>query len=185
MKPFHLYKSLKLKNILCLTALLFAACASVHAQYAIKGRVIDATTNSPVNGASVFTKSDSSIQTITDNNGIFSLQLNSNKEPIYVTAIGYSSVATTVTSDFLTIPITSSFANLDEIIVSGNREVQRRTEVPLAINVISKSLINDTKATRLDMLLNKVPGVFMADLGNGTQHVGKATDRHKKFVFIS
>ena len=44
--------------------------------------------------------------------------------------------------------------------------MQRRTEVPLAINVISKSLINDTKATRLDMLINKVPGVYMVDLGN-------------------
>jgi outer membrane receptor protein involved in Fe transport len=59
-----------------------------------------------------------------------------------------------------------SFASLDEVIISGNREVQRRTEVPVAINVISKALINDTKATRLDMLINTVPGVFMVDLGN-------------------
>ncbi|MEO5997455.1 MAG: TonB-dependent receptor plug domain-containing protein [Chitinophagaceae bacterium] len=32
--------------------------------------------------------------------------------------------------------------------------------------VISKTNINDTKALRLDMLINKIPGVFMVDLGN-------------------
>ena len=66
----------------------------------------------------------------------------------------------------MVIYLTPSFGNLNEVIVSGNREVQKRTEVPVAINVISKTQINDTKATRLDMLVNKVPGVFMVDLGN-------------------
>src|SRR5687768_1269929 len=65
-----------------------------------------------------------------------------------------------------TITIQPSFSNLDEIIITGSREIQRRTEVPIAVSVISKAMINDTKATRLDMLINKVPGVFMVDLGN-------------------
>jgi outer membrane receptor protein involved in Fe transport len=52
------------------------------------------------------------------------------------------------------------------VIVSGNREIQKRTEVPAAIDVISKTQINDTKATRIDQLVNKIPGVFMVDLGN-------------------
>ena len=69
-------------------------------------------------------------------------------------------------SSELFILLTPSFANLNEVIVSGSREVQRRTEVPVAVNVISKTTINETKATRLDMLINKVPGVFMVDLGN-------------------
>ena len=43
---------------------------------------------------------------------------------------------------------------------------QKRTEVPVAVNVISKTTINETKGTRLDMVINKVPGVYMVDLGN-------------------
>ena len=43
---------------------------------------------------------------------------------------------------------------------------KKELKCPVAIDVISKTQINDTKATRLDMLVNKVPGVFMVDLGN-------------------
>lgn len=155
-----------MNRILCLTALLITACLSAHAQYAIKGTVIDATTNRPVNGVSVYTNSLSSTQAVTDKNGNFTLQAKDGGEMIHFTAMGYAPAQAAITSNHLMVSITPLFANLDEIIVSGNREVQRRTEVPVAINVLSKTLINDTKATRLDMLLNKVPGVFMADLGN-------------------
>ncbi len=104
------------------------------------------------------------IHRVTDLNGNFYLPKPS--DSIRVSSVGYSSVISTVNQQKSLISILPSFANLNEVIVSGNREVQKRTEVPVAIDVISKTQINDTKASRLDMLVNKVPGVFMVDLGN-------------------
>jgi outer membrane receptor protein involved in Fe transport len=55
---------------------------------------------------------------------------------------------------------------LQEMIVTGNRMAQKRTEAPIAISTISARTIAETKANQLDQLLNKVSGVFMVDLGN-------------------
>jgi len=57
-------------------------------------------------------------------------------------------------------------SKLQEVIVSGNRMAQKRTEAPIAISTISAQTISDTKANQFDQLLNKVSGVFMVDLGN-------------------
>ena len=55
---------------------------------------------------------------------------------------------------------------LQQLIVSGNRTIQKRTEAPIAISILSAQTIKDTRANQLDQLLNKVTGVFMVDLGN-------------------
>ena len=55
---------------------------------------------------------------------------------------------------------------LHEVVVSGNRTAQKRTELPIAIANISGRTIQETKAQRLDFLLNQVSGVNMINLGN-------------------
>lgn len=57
-------------------------------------------------------------------------------------------------------------SQLQEVIVSASRTAQARREAPVAVAVISQQTIQDTKASRLDYLLNKVSGVFMVNLGN-------------------
>ena len=148
---------------MCLTALLWMAISMAFAQNKITGKVIDAATNQPLQGATV-TDLQNKINRISDQNGNFSLP--EETDSIRVSSIGYYTLKSAVNEQKMVISLSPSFANLNEVIVSGNREVQKRTEVPVAIDVISKTQINDTKATRLDMLVNKVPGVFMVDLGN-------------------
>jgi iron complex outermembrane recepter protein len=97
------------------------------------------------------------------------------------TAYTQTSVKEQITDTTTTQP---PFANLDEIIITGSREVQRRTEVPIAVSVISKTLINETKATRLDMLINKVPGVFMVDLGNEQHSMAVRQPMGTKNLFL-
>ncbi len=60
----------------------------------------------------------------------------------------------------------ASYNLLQQLIVSGNRTLQKRTEAPIAISILSAQTIRDAKANQLDQLLNKVTGVFMVDLGN-------------------
>ncbi len=150
---------------LYLTAFLFIILTHSFAQTPVKGKVLDASTNQPVQGVTVSVKGNQ-INTVTDKYGSFSLNTHSIGDSVHFTSIGYEPKNILATSKEMFVLLTPSFANLNEIIISGNREIQRRTEVPVAINVISKATINETKATRLDMLVNKAPGVFMVDLGN-------------------
>ncbi len=61
-------------------------------------------------------------------------------------------------------------ASLQTVIVTGNKLIQKRTEAPIAISIISSSQITQAKATRIDYLLNKVSGVYMPSIG-GEQHM--------------
>ncbi|NIM34359.1 MAG: TonB-dependent receptor [Hydrotalea flava] len=133
-----------------------------YTQSTMSGTVLDAVTKQALQGATITDFANHHIY-LTDANGNFSIPTKT--DSISVTCIGYypKKIKTTNQGRIL---LTPSFSNLNEIIISGSRETQKRTEVPVAINVISKTQINDTKATRLDMLINKVPGVFMVDLGN-------------------
>jgi iron complex outermembrane receptor protein len=146
-----------------LTVLLLMVFGIAFSQFVVKGKVMDASTSQALQGASVFDKQNK-INIISDENGIFSLSQKT--DSIEISSIGYYTLKKEVLNQELVVFLTPSFGNLNEIIVSASREIQKRTEVPAAVNVISKTQINDTKATRLDMLVNKVPGVFMVDLGN-------------------
>src|SRR6185312_3351659 len=148
---------------LCLTALLFVATSFAFAQDKIMGKVIDAATNQPLQGATV-TDLQNNSNTVCDRSGNF--YISANTDSIRVSSVGYYSLNAPVNKEKMVISLSQSFTNLNEVVVSGNREAQKRTEVPVAIDVISKTQINDTKATRIDQLVNKIPGVFMVDLGN-------------------
>lgn len=147
---------------ICLTVLSLLTMSIVFAQKKISGTLIDATTNQSVSGVTI-SDLQNKISTVSDQNGNFSLP---ETDSIEITSIGYRLLKVSTAGLQKIIMLTPSFGNLNEVIVSANREVQKRTDVPVAIDVISKTQINDTKATRLDMLVNKVPGVFMVDLGN-------------------
>lgn len=146
-----------------LTVVMLMAIGVASAQTKITGKVVDAATRQPLQGATI-TDLQYNLHRVADINGNFTLPEGS--DSVRVSSVGYSSVTRTVNEQKNVISLLPAFANLNEIIISGNREMQKRAEVPVAIDVISKSQINETKATRLDMLVNKVPGVFMVDLGN-------------------
>lgn len=148
---------------ICLTMLLLMAFMITFAQKQTSGKVMDAATNQALQGVTI-ADLRTQIKTISDQNGNFSLPKKT--DSLQVSCIGYYKLIKAVTTPDMIIYLTPSFGNLNEIIVSGNRGTQKRTEAPVAINVISKTQINDAKAIRLDLLINKVPGVFMVDLGN-------------------
>lgn len=64
----------------------------------------------------------------------------------------------------------SSFSPLTTVIVSANKFQQKRRESPIAISLLTADIIEKTKASRIDFLLNKVSGVYMPTIGN-EQHM--------------
>jgi outer membrane receptor protein involved in Fe transport len=64
----------------------------------------------------------------------------------------------------------SSSAQLQTVIVTASKSLEKRVEAPLAISVLGPNLVRQTSAPRIDYLLNKVSGVYMPSIG-GEQHM--------------
>jgi hypothetical protein len=109
---------------MCLTALLWMAISMAFAQNKFTGKVIDAATNQPLQGVTV-RDLQKKITSISDQNGNFSLP--EETDSIRVSSIGYYTFNDAVKEQKIVISLSPSFANLNEVVVSGNREVQKRT----------------------------------------------------------
>jgi len=148
-----------------LLILVYFIYTPLFAQTTVHGTVTDSMTGTPLGGVIISGVNNGSVHTTTDGTGTFRLQTNTPLDSIRVSHTGYRSQKLPVSPGGMHISL-HPMADLGEVIVSASRELQPRSEAPIAIQAISRATINETKATRLDMLINKVPGVFMVDLGN-------------------
>jgi iron complex outermembrane receptor protein len=136
----------------------------------VKGKVFDALTREGIEGATVTIHGtegpghpDKSL--MTDASGNFALEADAGAE-LVISAVGYTTRTIRVTVSKIPVDMAPNHNKLQEIVVSGNRTAQKRGESPIAISTISKQTMEDTKAQRLDLLLNQVSGVNMINLGN-------------------
>jgi outer membrane receptor protein involved in Fe transport len=146
-------------GIICLFA-----STKLQAQNRIKGRIFDAVSKEGIEGATIMVKG-SSKGVASDPSGGFTLEA-SGKVELVISAMGYTSKTVEASGSSILVALPPSGNRLQEIVVSGNRTAQKRSESPIAIATIDKQTIQDTRAQRLDMLLNKVSGVNMVNLGN-------------------
>lgn len=147
-----------------LTLLLIGVGVESQSQHRVSGHVYDKDNGYPVSDVSV-SSLNKKIFAKTNRAGLFVLESNAPIDSIIISAVNYKQQKLSA-SDNIQVYLLPHDTQLTEVIVSANREQQPRSEAPIAIHTISKATINETKATRLDLLLNKVPGVFMVDLGN-------------------
>lgn len=59
-----------------------------------------------------------------------------------------------------------SITSIEEVYVTVNKTATKKSEMPVAIHKLSKKFIEETKATSMYELVNKVPGAIMVNLGN-------------------
>jgi outer membrane receptor protein involved in Fe transport len=59
-----------------------------------------------------------------------------------------------------------SATRLDDVVVSGSREVTPLSATPSAIGKLDEQALKDTRATNITQAVNQIPGVHMVDLGN-------------------
>lgn len=143
----------------------------------LKGKVYDADTKEALQGATI--KSNNLIiQSGID--GSFIVPAGAIEMEISFT--GY--VSQKVSSSHLSIALKRNSGNMQEIVISANRTLQKRMEAPVALATISKQTIEDAKAQRLDYLLNKVSGVFMVNLGNEQHEMSIRQPMTTKSLFL-
>jgi iron complex outermembrane recepter protein len=154
-----------LKYNLVLLALLFNNILLGQTQ--VSGKIFDNLTQEPLVGAIV--KASSTIGVSTDELGRFSIKTES--KTLQISALGYKTQEVTIPSNgILNLGLEASPIDLQQVVVTANREAQLRSEAPIAISKLSSKLIDDTKAISLFEVMNKVSGVNMVNLNN-EQHM--------------
>src|SRR5689334_18808624 len=154
----------------------------LFAQSSINGKIINAQTREPIEGATI-QNTEGAGSTVSGINGSFSL--NGNQGKYNISFIGYSTEKVQLNSGKEQIialqPVTSS---LQEIVVSANREAVKRSEAPIAISLISTKMLRDAKPVTLDQVLNKVSGVYMVNLGNEQHEMSIRQPMTTKSLFL-
>lgn len=170
----------------CVIAILIVLTgASTYGQNNCSGKVIDAVTNEPVANASIQIRNTNK-GTVTNNKGEFSLPLTSTENELIISSLGYLPVTitnTTLQKEWL-ISLKSNNNSMQEIVISASRTAQKRSEAPVAIATISKQTMEDTRATRIDQLVNKVSGVNMVNLGNEQHQMSIRQPMTTKSLFL-
>ncbi|UAY54954.1 TonB-dependent receptor [Arachidicoccus terrestris] len=161
-------------------------------QQPIRGRVTDRNTGQPIVGVTIQFKTSccceekgDNCQCISGANGSFIIPYKSTgsycnmqpdedcgiqKDTLIISAVNYQT--TTFILDQgqvnapITVELTPSDNNLAEVLVTAARFRQNRSDIPAAIGIVDSLQLALTKATSINQLINQVPGVFMADLGN-------------------
>lgn len=170
----------------CVTAILIVLTgARSYAQTHCTGKVIDAATHEPVVHASIQVKNTGQ-GTVTNNQGEFSLPLSVTANELLVSSLGYypATIDKTSLQKPLLISLQANNNSLQEIVISASRTAQKRSEAPVAIATISKQTMEDTRAIRIDQLVNKISGVNMVSLGNEQHSMSIRQPMTTKSLFL-
>lgn len=144
-----------------LLAAIAACCQSLYAQTNIHGKIFDAVNKEAISGATIL---DNKHTVLSDASGNFFIK--TADTALKISCNGYHISNYYLHGSHANIALQPIINELNAVVVSANRTAEKRSEAPIAIAIINKQAIEDTKAQRLDFLLNKVSGVNMINLGN-------------------
>lgn len=131
----------------------------------VTGTVISADDNEPIVGASVVVKGSTTIGTVTDFDGMFSLDVPSSAKTLVVSYVGMESQDVSV-KPMLKIIMRSSSEALDEVVVTGYG-VTKKAAFTGAASIISASSISKLNDSNpIKALEGSVPGLQM-NIGSG------------------
>jgi TonB-linked SusC/RagA family outer membrane protein len=123
----------------------------------ITGKVIDEQGEAII-GANILTQ-DKLVGTITDANGLFSLNVPANAT-LTVAYIGYKTTTVKVgTSDYLEITLSEDSQKLDEIIVVGYGTQKKATLTGSVVQVSNEQLLTTKNTNVQNMMTGKLPGL--------------------------
>lgn len=155
-----------MKSIYNLLIVSILAMNITFAQNVIKGKIYDNQTHEPVVGASIKIEGTNA-GTTTNINGQFQFETTQKVSKITISSIGFQAqIIDYQDNKPLSVSLEPSVENLQQVVVTANREAGLRTQAPVAISKLSATLINDTKATNIYEIINKTPGVLMLNYNN-------------------
>lgn len=151
-------------NYIIILLCFIAFTTMVKGQCVWKGKVIDFQTGEPLSGVTLSV--DGQAVGITELDGSYRITLPCSDSILLFSYVGYRNVALPISEEEEVVRLAATSAVLDQLVVSANRYEQKRNTVPVSISALSTQLLDETRPQRLDEMLNKVPGVYMVDLGS-------------------
>ena len=148
-----------MKKITFLLLCLFLGIGLITAQTrTITGTVFSDEDSEPIIGASVFIKNNTTVGTVTDADGKFSLRVPDDARILVFSYIGMITQEIEI-QPVMSVILKSDLQNLDEIVVVGYG-TQRKVTLTGAVSAITNEEIVATKNENvMNMLTGKVPGV--------------------------
>lgn len=155
------------------------------AQSLFRGKIIDGITKEPIARASVQVKG-SQLGAFTNDQGTFELSIPAGQQTLLISYLGYQPVTIPVEPQQTTliIALQSNNNTMQEIVISANRDMARRSQAPVAINTLTAKTIQDAKPITVDQVLNKVSGVYMVNLGNEQHSMSIRQPMTTKSLFL-
>lgn len=142
------------------------AFISFAQQAQIKGIIVDQNTLQPVENAVVIL--DKKKQSISDSLGKFSFVAFAGKHVLKVSRVGYRTYFLNLTLDEGAIKNVSielePFNNqMDQVVIAGSRNGKKVAKEVASVSIIKPYLIDNTNSTDLSQVVNRLPGVQVAD----------------------
>ncbi len=157
-----------MKKIILTVLLICISTLSIWSQeITIKGTVVDAF-DEPLEGVVIKSKKLNKATT-TDETGNFILENIEEGEWLIFSFIGYDT-ASIRAKDTMNVTMNEATTDLDMVVVSASRALQRRKDLPVAISTVSRLTMEEVNPISIDQVLNQKSGVHMVDLGN-EQHM--------------
>lgn len=155
-----------LKRIIHLLFFITLYYPSYSQQASISGKVTSSNSKEALPGASVFV--DGKALTVTDENGIYSINLSSGKHELIFRFISFidKNISVELREDEkreLNIALNESSRELNLVVVSAGKFEQKLEEVTVSMEVIKPKLIEDRNITSMDDALQYAGGVSIID----------------------
>ena len=151
------------RRCVCLILLLFSGLG-VFAQKIVTGKVTSSKDNLPVVSATVTVKG-TTVATLTDANGNFTITLPAGKTALIVTSIGYANTEIDASAGSVTVSLTETTSSLDEIVVTGYT-TQKKKDITGSVAVVDVADAKKIPTTSSEQLLQgQASGVTVINSG--------------------
>jgi outer membrane receptor protein involved in Fe transport len=128
----------------------------------IKGKVVDNASNQGVPGAKLQTSEGKKATANPD--GSFSIPFNQLPVKLIVSAETFVNDTINVTSlEFITLKLSPEVVEISTLVVTASRRGQRVEEVPISMEVLKPTLIDNKGITDLEQAVDQSPGVYAMD----------------------
>lgn len=164
-------------NFFSLVGTVFAlGTGQLYAQTTIRGKVIDQH-NQPIQGASI-TDNNTKVQTQTDTNGEFSLQVKAEQPSVTVRFVGFEEVTITdLNTDFLTIKLNPTSSELTEVVVTALGISREKKALGYAVQEVKGVELQTRPTNALSALSGKVAGLQVVTSGGNMGGSSRVTLR--------
>ena len=150
------------KRILLLVITIFLSSQLLNAQtITVKGRIVDATTKNPVEGATISVKNSGNAAR-SNAEGEFSVTADKNGKLI-ITNVGYIQKQITASDNFIAVEITAATLQLNEVVVTALGVKKETKKLGYAVQEVKGSdLIKAREPNPVNGLVGKVAGLDVA-----------------------